>query len=138
MKIRVCLYEWCWLCNTGYTPYHFSNPLGCGGLQNGAKKEWTRWKRYSRRLLIILGLPFILLFYIPWWLSKELLKKGSDDYSLAAALLGPAIVFGFIVNVLVLPVLPFYLLWYGIRYCKARLRLRERYKSRLRQLRQRS
>lgn len=131
-----CQYEFCWLCGGWYGgSLHFApfNPFGCPGLQNSDEtaKNWNCLKRMCYRLmvflLILLALPFVIVFAIPILFTSNVDDcLNMDDWNCCCRCLTwiPLFMLGMVLNCLAIPLaaaaLPFaILIWCGF-YCHAR------------------
>lgn len=67
MTCTVCYYEWCWLCGSTYSDYHFSplNPFGCAGLQDQHHNSWGKCKIYGLRVLLLLLFTILVPILLP-------------------------------------------------------------------------
>ena len=67
MTCTVCYYQWCWLCGSTYSDYHFSplNPLGCAGLQDTHHNNWGKCKIIALRILIFIGFLVLVPIVLP-------------------------------------------------------------------------
>ena len=147
---RVCNYEWCWLCGSAYTKFHFANPFGCMGLQDGSytAKNWGCLKRTLYRLGILIGiilaLPLVALLAFPIFFSimvsdsQYFQNTFGDSGCCCKALYSVFFVFplGLLLNLIVVPValfcLPFALLAFLVMYCHERCKLWQRSREGLR------
>lgn len=153
-RFSVCNYEWCWLCGSAYTKFHFMNPFGCMGLQDGGNtaRNWGCFKRTIYRLgillAIIIAVPFVALLGFPIAFSIMVAEssyyRNSFRYNGCCCKLLYFAMFvfplGLLLNLLVLPValfcLPFVLLTYLVIYCHERCKLMQRTREGLRAHRQ--
>ena len=144
MTCHLCHHEWCWLCGSVYTSYHHVpfNPLGCPGLQGGGNRsqQWGFWRLNLWRLLIflliIIGLPFLLVFFgpivfiafmrdTPMWrsLSDRPIWKKPLFFTLLLTL--AIILMPVFTSILIICMLPF-LIVFIVQYVNQRLRIRRR------------
>lgn len=74
MKCTVCRFEWCWLCGDEFSGVHFRrwNILGCPGLADKSRKDWSYQKIMAMRILLI----FLLIILLPILLPAALIGSG--------------------------------------------------------------
>mmetsp|Transcript_16470 Transcript_16470/g.11834 ORF Transcript_16470/g.11834 Transcript_16470/m.11834 type:complete len:169 (-) Transcript_16470:8-514(-) len=70
MTCGFCSFQWCWLCNSIYTPDHYKpyNPFGCPGQQFSRERKSCPRRALECTLFILLLLllgPLILIFALP-------------------------------------------------------------------------
>jgi len=142
MTCLYCSYEWCWICGTGYTRFHFFkyNPFGCPGMQYANKRELiiSKIKAFFvgfLYLIVALTLGLAVLFVISS--HKNMKRRGRRSFYnkyivLRILMLFLFVITGLLINAIVGPLAliigPFVLL---VIYTKMRIRLHKKTKRKL-------